>query len=288
MKVLIIGGNRFFGRHLATECLRAGDQLTILNRGNIADNLVGRLQRMQVDRTNFEAMKAALKGKTWDVVYDQVCYDSKTALEAVKLFRGYAGRYVYTSSISVYGKGVELKEGNFLAKGVTGSTAPADDYGRAKLEAEAVFLHEMPKISVSVRLGMVAGVDDYTGRLQWHLDHVLQSKPMRFPNKDACMSFIQSEQAGQAIHLIGKSNALESVNCAAPGGVALSDFIRMVESGVKRKALITSTGDESPYGISDDLWVDTGKLHHLGIKLAPASEWMPETIASLHKNSLKV
>ena len=284
MKVLIIGGNRFFGRHLATECLRAGDQVTLLNRGNIPDNLIGRPQRLKVDRSDLDAMSNALKGKTWDIVFDPVCCDARHAKEAVKLFRGSVGRYVYTSSISVYGDGSELKEGNLMAKDYQGDTATTADYGLAKLEAEGIFAREMPNNSVSVRLGMVVGEDDYTGRLKWHIDHVLNNKAMKFTNKECRLSFIHSEQAGAAIHWIGKSTALEAVNCAAPDGLALADFIRMVEQAVKRKAVITTLGDESPYNIGKDLWVDTGKLTHLGVKIAPTKTWMPEVITNLHKN----
>lgn len=282
MKVLIIGGNRFFGRHLATECLREADQVTLLNRGNLADNLIGKVQRLKVDRNDVEAMTEALKGKTWDIVFDQICYDARTAREAVKLFRGKVGRYVYTSSISVYGDGEELKEGNLDARDVVSAdTLSTVDYGKAKLEAESVFAQELSKIAVSVRLGMVAGEDDYTGRLKWHIDHIRNGTAMKFPNKLAKLSFIHSEQAGKCLNWIGKSSATGAVNCAAPGGVVLGDFIKMVELGVKRKAIITSTGDESPYGIEKDLWVDTGRLEHMGIILDPVQVWMPKVVEKI-------
>jgi nucleoside-diphosphate-sugar epimerase len=283
MKILIIGGNRFFGKHLAAECLKAGDELTLLNRGTIADELIGNFQRIRADRTNFQQMEQAIKGKSWDIVYDQICYDAHTAKEAVKLLRSCVGHYVFTSSISIYQQGTALKEEDFQSKDVLSETPTTTNYGLAKFEAEGVFAREMPNNSCSVRLGMVVGEDDYTGRLQWHINHVKNETAMQFPNLEARLSFIHSKQAGLAIHAIGKSGTLGAVNCAAPGGMELADFIRTVEGVVNKKAVITSSGEGSPYGITNDFWVDVGKLEHLGVKIPPTKEWMGKTITNLHK-----
>lgn len=282
MKVLIIGGNRFFGKHLATELLREGDSVTLLNRGNLDDGLVGKVVRLKADRKDLLSMKKALSGKTWDLVFDQVCYDAQEAREAVSLFRGHVGKYIFTSSMSVYKEGANLVESDFESiKTAMHGTLTTDDYAQAKREAESVISYEMPEISACVRMGMVTGEDDHTGRLLWHMNHVKEGKAIFFPNKKASLSFIHSEQAGKALCWIGKSNHVGPINCASPGGLTLNDLIKMIEIGVKAKASLTMNGDKSPYGIDQDWIMNTDKLKDLGIQLEAASDWMPKLIKSI-------
>lgn len=56
-----------------------------------------------------------------------------------------------------------------------------------------------------VRPSLVVGMDDYTDRLKWHVQRVAQSLPIYFPNIEARSDFILSEQAGQALKIIGLS-----------------------------------------------------------------------------------
>ncbi|MBK9322335.1 MAG: NAD-dependent epimerase/dehydratase family protein [Bdellovibrionaceae bacterium] len=57
MKVLVIGGNRFFGRHLVEQLLEDGADVTILNRRNLNDRFGYQVQRLKADRQNHSSLK---------------------------------------------------------------------------------------------------------------------------------------------------------------------------------------------------------------------------------------
>lgn len=75
MKILIIGGNRFFGKRLSKNLINKGHDVTLLNRGNFDDGLGGEVKRIKCDRNEDVELEEQLKNLSFDVVYDQVCYD---------------------------------------------------------------------------------------------------------------------------------------------------------------------------------------------------------------------
>src|ERR1700730_11120232 len=72
-KILVIGGTLFIGRALVKELLKAGHEVTVLHR-KARHNLGKKVVGITADRNDPDAIKKALAGKTFDVVYDNV-YD---------------------------------------------------------------------------------------------------------------------------------------------------------------------------------------------------------------------
>src|SRR4051812_47379732 len=120
MRVLVIGGTLFIGRPLVEELVKAGHDVAILHRkpkhdfGRRVDNLVA-------DRNDSESVAAALAGRRFDVVYDNV-YDwqrgtSPAQVEAtVRACSGdWLSRYIFMSSVAAYGDGLNHKESDPLA-----------------------------------------------------------------------------------------------------------------------------------------------------------------------------
>src|SRR5262249_4398503 len=67
VKLLVLGGTVFLGRHLVEAALARGDQVTIFTRGLTAPDLFPDAERLHGDR---DGDLAALAGRTWDVVVD--------------------------------------------------------------------------------------------------------------------------------------------------------------------------------------------------------------------------
>ena len=104
MNCLVIGGTQFIGRHLVAELLKAGHAVTVLHRKPKHD-LGRRVKNLTADRNDPKAMKAALAGKTFQVVFDNV-YDWERGTTAaqveatVKLLGDRLIRYVFTEPVS--------------------------------------------------------------------------------------------------------------------------------------------------------------------------------------------
>jgi NAD(P)-dependent dehydrogenase (short-subunit alcohol dehydrogenase family) len=89
MKVLVIGGTRFFGVHMVESLLKNGHQVTIATRGNARDEFGDRIERVIVDRTEAGALKNAFQGRYFDAVCDNIAYSSldvKYLLSALSTF----------------------------------------------------------------------------------------------------------------------------------------------------------------------------------------------------------
>lgn len=60
MKILVIGGTRFFGIPMVNELLSKGHDITIATRGNNSDSYGDKVNRIILERTNEQSMKNAL------------------------------------------------------------------------------------------------------------------------------------------------------------------------------------------------------------------------------------
>ena len=70
MRILVLGGTRFVGRAYVEEALALGHEVTLFNRGRTGPDLFPGVERLRGDR---DADLTALRGRTWDVVFDPAC-----------------------------------------------------------------------------------------------------------------------------------------------------------------------------------------------------------------------
>jgi nucleoside-diphosphate-sugar epimerase len=119
MNCLVIGGTGYIGRQLVAELLKRDDCVTVVHR-HPKHELGRRVANIQADRNDAQAFKAAVAGKSYDVVYDLV-YDWKRGTTAghvestVKSTGNNLQRYVFMSSVAAYGDGLNHHEGDALA-----------------------------------------------------------------------------------------------------------------------------------------------------------------------------
>ena len=119
MNCLVIGGTGFVGRTLVAELLKAGHAVTILHR-RAKHDLGRRVKNLQADRNDTHAVRAALAGSNFDVVFDNV-YDWERGTTAghIEATARAAGdnlqRYIFMSSVAAYGDGLNHHEGDALA-----------------------------------------------------------------------------------------------------------------------------------------------------------------------------
>jgi len=115
----VIGGTLFIGRLLVKELVRAGHEVSLLHRKGRHD-LGKKVGNILADRNDPDAIKRALAGKSFDVIYDNV-YDwergtTATQVEATARACGNnLHRYIFMSSVGAYGDGLNHHEGDALA-----------------------------------------------------------------------------------------------------------------------------------------------------------------------------
>ena len=155
MRILILGGTIFLGRHVAAEALARGHELTLYTRGLHGDGLFPEAHHVHGDRADV----APLRGGSWDAIVDTSGYDSAHVAESAALD---AGHYVFVSSCNVYpdwpDKPVDEDSPTW---------AEGEDYGQQKALAERALEQARPGAFASVRAGLIVGPYDNVFRLPW-------------------------------------------------------------------------------------------------------------------------
>lgn len=288
-KALVIGGTRFFGVHLVEGLLEKGYEVTIATRGQTPDSFSSNVSRIIVDRLNFAELKERCGNQTWDIVFDQICYSSQEAKEAIDVFRGKTKKYVFTSSKSVYDEGdgeLGFVEGDFDPLKHNIIQGPKEDfsYNEGKRQAEAVFFQQAPFPVVAVRFPIVLGLNDYTKRLHFHIEKTLNHVEIHLINPEASIDFITEEEAGEFLVWIGLSEFIGPINALSDGNVKLSDLITTIEKKAQTSAIITSTPNEtnvSPFNISKSWLMNNEKASNLGFQFKDLNEWLPVLIGEI-------
>ena len=78
----MIGGTLFIGRALVTELVKAGHEVTVLHR-KPKHEFRRKVGNLMADRNNADALREALSGRTFDIVYDNA-YDWERMKNAIE------------------------------------------------------------------------------------------------------------------------------------------------------------------------------------------------------------
>src|SRR5215218_2388949 len=103
MKVLILGGTRFIGRHIVEALLAGGHSVSVFNRGRTPDELPAHVERLRGDRDDGASGLNAVGAWGWDVCVDVSGYTPRQVRPAVERLSANVSRYVFVSAVSVYG-----------------------------------------------------------------------------------------------------------------------------------------------------------------------------------------
>ena len=102
MKVLLIGGTGFIGRHVAEQLASSGHEVVVLHRGNSKVDLPNRVHRILGDANYLAERRDQLRKLSPDVVVNFILSSGGQAKEMMSAMRGIAGRIVAISSMDVY------------------------------------------------------------------------------------------------------------------------------------------------------------------------------------------
>ena len=99
MKILVLGGTVFLGRHFVEAALKRGHEVTLFNRGQHNPELFPELETLIGDR---DGSLDALSSRSWDAVLDTSGYFPRLVKASAEMLAGSTGHYTFISSISVY------------------------------------------------------------------------------------------------------------------------------------------------------------------------------------------
>lgn len=184
MRVLVVGGTRFIGRHTVQALVDRGHEVTVFHRGATPSPFGARVQELLGDRLDRASVAKALRGRPFDAVVDiAYAWDSRTGAQEIgyvaDALEGRARNYVYLSSVSVYGEGPLPLQEDAGRKPLLGA------YSEDKIAAEDYLFdaRRLGRFDVSiVRPPYVYGPWNNIPREAWFWDRILAGRPVIVPD----------------------------------------------------------------------------------------------------------
>ncbi|MGG7177376.1 NAD-dependent epimerase/dehydratase family protein [Clostridium paraputrificum] len=275
MNILVLGGTRFFGVNLVLNLLKDGHKVSIATRGNAKDDFDNSVDRIQVERTDYNLMKKIFEKKEFDVVYDNLAYSSndvKIALDTIK-----CNRYVMVSSAAVYNLHNNTLEKDYEAdkKNLIWGNRSEFSYDEGKRLAEVALVKGYSlQNAISVRFPYVIGKDDYTRRLYFYVEHIVKEIPMYVDNLDNQIGFITSGDAGRFLSYLATNSIIGSINGCSIGTISLREIINYVEGKMGKRAIFHKDGEAGPYNGTKEYSINTGKAAEIGFRFTDLKEWI--------------
>jgi 2'-hydroxyisoflavone reductase len=163
MRILVLGGTQFLGRHAVDVALARGHDVTLFNRGETGPELFPTVEKLRGDR---DGNLDAVRGRSFDAVIDTSGYVPRVVTQTLEAL-GDVGHYTFVSSISVYADcSTSPTEESPVAQLPEPSEDPQAHYGALKALCEDAVRDRFPEAFVP-RPGLIVGPFDPTGRFTY-------------------------------------------------------------------------------------------------------------------------
>lgn len=294
MKILVIGGARFFGKTLVGDLVGAGHTVTVLTRGNLPPPAGA--EHVKADRADPSALASALSGRDFDAVVDNVAMNADHVRAALDALSGRAGHYVLTSSLSVYGdfrRGWQWREADIDTDTLAAPPPDNHPYTIGKRRAEQMLFAGGADVPFTViRPGYVVGPHDHLRRVQFFLHRVRDGGPVVVPSGAGeifqlawhadvarAIGHVLADEAafGRAYNVTGAElfTYPTLVRALAEACGVAAECVEAPRGALRRGRL---AGEELPFGEDGSMWAaDITRLtQELSVPITPAATWMAE------------
>ncbi len=190
MRILIIGGTAFVGRHIADAALAAGHDVTLFNRGQTGPELFPQATNLTGDRNSD---LAALAQGQWDATIDVCAYFPRqvsSLATALGAGDGRGGHHIYVSSMSAYrtpvapGFGEDAPLAELIDPDATEITN--ENYGGLKVACERLATELYgEKNTAIVRPTYVIGPHDRSYRMTYWVERIAAGGTVLAPGDQA-------------------------------------------------------------------------------------------------------
>jgi 2'-hydroxyisoflavone reductase len=218
MKILILGGTIFLGRHTVNSALARGHEVTLFNRGIHNQDLFPDIEKLKGDRKgDFKS----LTGKSFDAVIDTCGYVPGIVRLSAEFLKDKTKHYTFISSISVYRDFSEmgLNENSEPGKIEDESTEEitGETYGPLKFLCEKAVEEIYGKNSLIIRPGLIVGEDDPSDRFTYWIHRINQGGEVLVPApKEKHVQFIDVKDLADFIIKSAEDKISGTYNATGP------------------------------------------------------------------------
>src|SRR3954453_15427444 len=258
MRLLILGGTGFLGRHVATEALARGHDVTLFHRGRHGAELFPEAEHILGDRGGD---LTALEGRRWDAAVDTSGYEpANVAASSALLAAAGVEHLAFVSTCNVYTAWPEQPVSEESPVWTEG-----DDYGPNKAASERAAEAALPGRVAALRAGLLCGPHDNVFRLPWGVRRGPPGGGGPAPgDPDRHVQLIDARDLARWIVDLGERREAGTFNATAPPPRA-----RMRD--VLEAAACATGSDARLTWVPDDALVPAGAGHWVELPL-----WIPE------------
>jgi 2'-hydroxyisoflavone reductase len=188
MRILVLGGTQFLGRHVVDAALARDHDVTLFNRGRTRPELFPEVEKLHGDR---DGDLGALDGRSFDAVVDTSGYVPRVVQLTLDAL-GDVDHYTFVSSVSAYASLAEPAHEDAPVARLAEETEDyrSEAYGALKALCEEAVRARFPDAFVP-RPGLIVGPWDPTGRFTYW--------PQRFAAGGRVLAPAPPEAAAQVI-----------------------------------------------------------------------------------------
>jgi 2'-hydroxyisoflavone reductase len=294
MRLLVLGGTHFLGRHVVTAALEHGHEVATFTRGVSGEPPAG-VRGLHGDRNDPAALPAALDGWTPELVVDTSCHTRAAADNAVAALGNVSG-YAFVSTFNAYR---DWPPGPIRGEDAPTWDSEEDSYGPNKAYAERVLGAALGGRFLTARAGLIVGPYDPVYRLGWWLDRIAAGGRVVVPAQslDQPIAFIDARDLAGWLVAAAERGLSGAVTATGPAGMTtyggLLETCREV-TGSDAEWVPIADADLLAAGVQEwsqlPLWltadearttwdVDTTRARELGLPSRPVRDSVADTWA---------
>ena len=305
LRILILGGTGFTGPYQVRYALSRGHKVTTFNRGKThPGELPKEVEQLIGDRNG---QLDALKGRKWDVVIDNPTTLPVWVRDAAQILKGNVDRYVFISTISVYGEAKTGPDENAPTEKYEGTDPYKETleamkasgyktYGPLKAFSEKEAEKWFPGKTLIIRPGLIVGPRDETDRFTYWPVRIDRGGEVLAPGSpDDPVQFIDARDLAEWTIRMAENRETGIYNATGPAKqLGIDGMLQAIKDALKSTATFTWVTEDFLAQLKVEAWSDmpvwTGKESGLalakidralskGLTFRPLGETAGDTVA---------
>src|SRR6478752_6031439 len=250
MRILILGGTGFTGPYQVKYALSRGHKVTTFNRGKThPGELPAEVEQLVGDRNgNLDA----LKNRKWDVVIDNPTTLPAWVRDAAQVLKGNVDRYIFISTISVYGESKQGPDENAPTEKYEGTDPYKETieavrasgfktYGPLKALSEREAEKWFPGKTLIIRPGLIVGPRDESDRFTYWPVRIDRAGEVLAPGQpNDPVQFIDARDLAEWTIRMAEQGATGTYNGTGPAtALSVGGMLEEIKKGLGSNASFT-------------------------------------------------
>lgn len=238
MKILFLGGNRFFGKEVLSRLLKnKKNKIYLVNRTKKRYRKKNLIQII-IDRKKLNKIEPQLINQKFDVVFDNIGYELKDVKMLEKILKNKVRHYIFTSSVMTYlnlAQNFEVNERDWFRKKSKNNMnkyyrLDEIDYAKKKEKIENYLINKSKLNYTILRIHNVIGKDDFSFKSEKLFNYNWHKYREKYFSKNDYIQFCFKDDLVKIIYnLISRKNNKKNIFNVSNNKIRIKDFYEKIK-----------------------------------------------------------